>query len=181
MKKVAIIIGHRSKRQGAYSAILGETEYQYMKKVAEYLSDVADIYERPDTSFGSESGRIKRMVQKVNAENYDLSLSLHFNAFSDPKANGATALFYITNKRTKAIAKEFVELMHQDFCVKRRSLIAITSKKQRGGTYIVTSKADAVLLEPFFGSNELDALAFKGKHQEYANCIKALIRKFVKS
>ena len=62
MKQVAIVIGHRSKRQGAFSEIIGETEYQYMKKVASYLEDIADVYERPNTIGVSEGARITRVV-----------------------------------------------------------------------------------------------------------------------
>lgn len=176
--KVAIIIGHRSKSQGAYAPILNETEYQYMKKTAFHLSDIADIYERSNTPMVSEAHRIHRLVKRVNAKNYDLVISLHFNAFSNPLAHGATALYYATNKRTKAIGEEFTSLMAENFCVKKRALIPITSIYDRGGIVISKCTADAILLEPFFGTNKDDANAFKGEHQTYANNIRSLIEKY---
>ncbi len=101
MKKVAILIGHRSGRKGVYSDWLDITEYDYMKQVASYLTDVADVYERPNTLFISEVGRIGQVVNKINKKRYDFVLSLHFNSFYDERAHGVTALHNITNKRTQ--------------------------------------------------------------------------------
>ncbi|HBI39418.1 MAG TPA: hypothetical protein DDY16_00500 [Tenacibaculum sp.] len=178
MKKVVIVIGHRTKKQGAYSPYLGESEYSYMEKVAYYLQDIVDVYQRPNTLFVSETTRINQMVNTINKQKYDLVLSLHFNSFHDRKAHGATALHYITNSRTKQIANQFIKLVSESFSVKKRSLIPVTSTKERGGVFVIKTKADAVLLEPFFGSNLEDAIKFKNKHEEYANTIKALITKY---
>lgn len=178
MKRAAIVIGHRTKDQGAYSPYLGESEYTYMEKVAYYLQDIADVYQRPNTLFVSEATRINQMVNTINKQKYDLVLSLHFNSFKDSKAHGATALHYITNSRTKQIAHEFVALVAENFGVKKRALIAIKSTKERGGVLIENTHADAVLLEPFFGSNQADALKFKDKHEAYARTLRALITKY---
>ncbi|CAL2108186.1 N-acetylmuramoyl-L-alanine amidase [Tenacibaculum sp. 190524A02b] len=180
MKQVAIVIGHRSKKQGAYSPFINETEYSYMKKVAHYLQDIADIYERPNTPFVSEATRIKQLVRSVNANSYKLVISLHFNGFHDAVAHGVTCLHYITNPRTKAIASEFVSLVNENFGIKKRALIPISSKNQRGGIFITGVNADAILVEPFFGSNPLDSENFRGKHQAYANTLRALINKYTR-
>lgn len=175
MKKVAIIIGHRSAKQGAYSPTLGKTEYQFNREVAEKLLDVADVYERPNIPFASEAFLINQLVKEVNKHNYDLVISLHFNSFDDPQAHGVTALHYITNKFGKVIANEFVKMVSDDFKIKRRDLIPVSSKTQRGGTLICGLNAACVLVEPFFGSNECDALQFKNKEVEYAKLLRDLI------
>jgi len=175
MKKVAIIIGHRSKSQGAYSECLGLTEYQYNKTVALALSDIADIYERPNTPWTTEAYKISKLVKEVNKHDYELVISLHFNHFHIPQANGVEALHYITNKFSKVIAKEYVTMVSDQFKVKPRALIAVRSTKQRGGTLICGLKAPAVLVEPFFGSNDNDALQFKDKEASYAKLLRDLI------
>ena len=176
MKKAAIVIGHRSSRQGAWSPFLGKSEYQFNKVVAGMLIDVADIYERPNTPFISESKRVQQMLNKINKKNYHLVISLHFNSFADPRAHGTTALYYITNKYTKRLAQKFVDMVNARFGIKKRSLIPIQGHKQRGKTFIVGTKAQAVLLEPFFGSNADDAYSFKGKEDKYAKLIRDLIQ-----
>lgn len=184
MKKIAILIGHRSAAQGAHSPYLGLTEYQYHKKVVAYLETICKdyeivVYERANTPMVSEGYRIAQVVNKINQSQYDLVLSLHFNSFTDPTANGCTALHYITNRKTKAIAQRFVDLVHEQFSIKKRALIAIQDKSQRGGTFIVNSKAPAVLLEPFFGSNPSDSYSFNNRELEYAQLIDQLIKESV--
>lgn len=175
MKKVAIIIGHRSKRQGAYSEHLDQTEYQFNKTVALALADIADIYERPNTPFVSEGMRIRQVINEVNKHNYELVISLHFNSFHNPQAHGVTALHYITNKFTKLLSQTFVTMVNDEFKIKKRELIAITSKKQRGGTLICGLNSPAILVEPFFGSNKYDAIQFKDKEEPYSKLLRDLI------
>lgn len=175
MKKVAIIIGHRSASQGAYSPTLDKTEYQYNKAVAEMLLDVADVYERPNIPFASEGFIIKQLVKEVNKHNYDLVISLHFNSFHNEQAHGVTALHYITSKYGKIIADEFVKMVSDDFNIRKRALIPVSSKNQRGGTLICGLKSTCVLVEPFFGSNEYDACQFKDSEMKYAKLLRDLI------
>lgn len=181
MKKVAVLIGHRENAQGAHSTFLGATEFTYMSIVAEHLFCKAngyelDIYKRPNTPFVKEVYRINQVINQVNRKHYDLVLSLHFNSFHNDAAHGCTALHYITNQRTKKIAQRFNELVADHFNIKSRDLIPIKSKSQRGGTFIINSYADAVLLEPFFGSNPSDAYSFRNKEYEYAILLDELIK-----
>jgi N-acetylmuramoyl-L-alanine amidase len=175
MKKIAIIIGHRSGSQGAYSKHLRLTEYQFNSTVALMLSDIADIYERPNTRFVSEAFRIKQLVNEINKHDYELVISLHFNHFHIEQANGVEALYFITNKFSKVIAQEYVTMVSDQFKVKPRALVSVRSTKQRGGTLICGLKAPAILVEPFFGSNEYDALQFKGKEAPYSKLLRDLI------
>ncbi|MDC9722364.1 MAG: N-acetylmuramoyl-L-alanine amidase [Urechidicola sp.] len=179
MKKVAIIIGHRSGNKGAKSEWLGTNEYDYMKAVALHLKDVADVYERPNTPFVTEAYRIKQLTNKVNKKSYDLVLSLHFNAFKDDNAHGSTALHYVTNKRTKRLGQRFTQLINLWFGVAQRDLIPITSKYQRGGALIMNINAPALLLEPFFGSNPADCVNFYDAEEKYAELIKELICEYL--
>lgn len=173
--KTAIVIGHRSKSQGAYSPALGMTEYQFNKVVAECLLDVADVYERPNIPFASEAFMINQLVKEINKQDYDLVISLHFNSFHNEQAHGVTALHYITNNFGKIIANEFVKMVSDDFQIKKRDLIPVTSKQDRGGTLICGLNATCVLVEPFFGSNDYDAMQFLNNEQKYAKLLRDLI------
>lgn len=175
MNKIAILIGHRSKAKGAYSTWLDVTEYDYMKKVASYCTDFADVYERPNTPFVSEGYRIGQALKKINKKRYNLVLSLHFNSFSDERAHGVTALHNITNTKTKGVASQFMYLVNQRFGIKKRDLIPISSKNQNGGKFILDTTANAVLLEPFFGSNPVDSVQFCNAEEKYANLLRDLV------
>lgn len=173
--KIAVIVGHRKKSQGAYSPFIGKTEYDFNKLVAEQLEDIADIYYRPDTPFTSEGYKRLQVLKAINSKKYDLVIELHFNAFHDKNAHGCTALHYITNARTKKLARKFIAIINKDFGIRKRDLIAISSKSQRGGQMVIDSHADFILLEPFFGTNS-EALKFKDKVDEYACSIRELIK-----
>lgn len=178
MKRFAISVGHRSKAKGAFSPYLQKNEFDFNSPIAESLKDIADIFYRPNTPWLSEGGRILKMVNnQINLNQYDLAVELHFDAFVDPKANGASALHYITNRRTKEIAGEFTRLMNSNFGIRERSLIPVSSKKQNGGTFILENNADALLLEPFFGSNYQDCNAIRNCEQEYADLLRYLLLK----
>lgn len=177
MKRFAVAVGHRDNARGAYSPFLGLTEFEFNSRVAENLTDIADIYYRPNTLMVSEGSRIRSMVNNINLTNYDFAVELHFDSFSDPRANGASALHYITNKRTKEAAKLFTQQMCDVFGIKRRDNIPVTTKKQNGGTWIIENKADALLLEPFFGSNYNDCQKISECYSEYSQVIRELLLK----
>jgi len=175
MKRFAIAVGHRSKAQGAYSPHLCKTEFEFNSPIAESLSDIADIYYRPNTIWGSEGGRIVKLVNEINLTKYDMALELHFDSFPDPKANGASALHYITNRRTKEAAARFTQMMYDTFGIRRRSNVPVTTRKQNGGTWIIDNYADALLVEPFFGSNLKDCQAINGCEEEYSQLLRELL------
>lgn len=174
-KKYAVAVGHRSLAQGAYSPYLQKTEWAFNSPVAESLSDIADIYYRPNTRGIGEAGRINEMIDEINKKNYDLVVELHFDAFIDPRANGASALHFITNARTKKLAEKFTQMMDDRFGIRQRSNIAIKSTKVNGGTWIMNNDADAILLEPFFGSSQSDCDKMQNCEEEYADLIRDLL------
>lgn len=171
MGKIAIVVGHRKNKKGAYSQFLGQSEYDFNGKVASHLIDVADIIFRPDIPFASESYMRKKVLEQINDKNYDLVIELHFNSFHDKRANGVTALHYITNSETKCIAQKFVDAISEEFFIKKRDLMPISSIKERGGQMIVKSEPNYILLEPFFGSNK-EALKFRHNEKMYADVIR---------
>lgn len=177
--KVAIVVGHRKNARGAHSKTLKATEYDFNSKVAEYLKGVADIYFRTDFGY-SEASRVKNMCKRINRKKYDLVIELHFNSFHNPQAHGCTALHYITNKRTKQFCIDFCREVRNEFGIKARQVMPIKSKRERGGVFILNCNANAVILEPFFGSNVQDCQKIKGKEDDYANLICRVIEKYCK-
>src|SRR5690625_820710 len=173
--KVAILIGHRYNAQGAYSPHLDTTEYKWNRGIASKLTDVADVYYRPDTIGVSEGARIAEVVKQINRKDYDLVISLHFNSHENKDANGCEALYYHKNKRMEALANEFNHLMNKRLGLRIRGAKPISSKRQNGGTFLLGCNADAILLEPFFGSNQHDCYTINGCENNYVDIIRELI------
>lgn len=170
--KVAIVIGHTNLRKGACSEVV-ECEFNYNRKVAQCLSDVCDIYYYDSYNLGYKS-MVKRNAKKMNKNDYDLVLELHYNS-AVPQANGCEVFYYFNNSEGKKLAGELSEMISQTFDVKDRGAKAMVSKRQRGFWALYYPIATTLLLEPFFGSNTEDATKFKDD-EEYSR----MIRKFLK-
>lgn len=166
--KVALIIGHNARSKGAYSPILG-SEYDYWKRIAHQvqynLPDLVDVYERlPNKSYVNE---MQKVLQEVNKHDYKYCLELHFNAASE-KANGCECLVYWKNEQAKELATQFMARLQTIFNSKIRGqhgLIEVKNSNSRGAYGICNSKDTYILLEPFFGSNQEEALKFSVEHE----------------
>ena len=155
--KIALVIGHNNRSEGAYSETLGMTEYDYYKEVAakvkEELKDVVDIYERqPNKSYTRE---MTPVIEKINSNKYDYILELHFNAATNKETQGCECLVHFKSTQGINIANNFLNKITNKFRnLRNRGLIKIENSSQRGGYGICKTKYPYILVEPFFGSNE---------------------------
>ena len=163
--KIAIVIGHDSKSPGAYSKYLGTSEYIYNSEVASYLSCVADIYKRPNVR--GYTNQMEELSKQLEKGNYDLVAELHFNSFNK-KTHGTETVTYKGNMTTLKYGKVFNEIISKDFDVKNRGQKTVV-KGGRGFGFLSLVKADAIIVEPFFGDNG-ESLNFKD-HKQYAASI----------
>lgn len=185
MKKVAVVIGHNSKSQGAVRRDTGESEYKFNGRIADMMLANAELY--PDVSFrvfrrksgGGYSAEIDRVYAEVNKWSPNLSMELHFNANASDKANGCEMLSSGSTK-SAAFAKAVNASVVEAIGVSNRG-VKIRGKSDRGGRSLFAGRAPAILTEPFFGSSQTDLIATSGKAKEYAlakayvaGCIAAL-------
>jgi N-acetylmuramoyl-L-alanine amidase len=166
MKK-AFIIGHNEKAQGAYSEILKVTEWGLYKSLTPELSELGDVYIH-DASIGGYTARMKDTASKINSQDYDLVVALHFNMFNG-KALGCEALFI--SEKGRVFGSNFCHYYTESTGTKNRG----AKKVERGGRgfeEIFNPKAPAILVEPFFGDSESDCKLFnKEKLIESLNCL----------
>lgn len=167
--KTAIIIGHDKTSPGAWSPFLHTSEYIYNSEVASYLGGVADIYKRPVGA--GYTTQMRKLAEEINPKGYDLVLELHFNSFKDETANGCEAIIY-PESSSRAFAEDFCQKVSTRFDVKNRG-VKEHGKGERGYGFLSLMQAPAIILEPFFGSNE-EAEKF-ANHGKYAEVIKELI------
>ncbi|OED36619.1 hypothetical protein AB832_05565 [Flavobacteriaceae bacterium (ex Bugula neritina AB1)] len=155
--KVAVVIGHHLRSKGAYSKHLKVSEWDFYNKVVDLMRTCPDVY-RHNTLIPGYTSRIKNTALQLNKQNYDLVISLHFNAAGDARANGCETLYYFSSKRGKDYAKAFSDKVHEWTNIKVRNggLKALTNKKDRGFAMVYYPKAPTILIEPFFGTNYQD-------------------------
>ncbi|MDD7411166.1 N-acetylmuramoyl-L-alanine amidase [Fusobacterium gastrosuis] len=161
MKKIALIIGHNKRSKGAYSQIVG-SEYDYWLNVAyrikERIPELVDIYER--ISNNNYIAEMNEVLTDLNSKEYRYCLELHFNSHTDNKANGAMTLIYPNNNFSKKLSEAFLNMLNKEFDTKIRGVYESSSSKDRGGYGIYKAKHNYILLEPFFASNDEEALKF---------------------
>ena len=166
MKK-AFIIGHNEKSQGAYSEILKVTEWGLYKSLTPELSELGDVYIH-DASIGGYTARMKDTASKINTQDYDLVVALHFNMFNG-KASGCEALFI--SEKGRVFGSNFCHYYTESTGAKNRGAKKV-EKGGRGFEEIFNPKAPAILIEPFFGDSESDCKLFnKEKLIESLNCL----------
>lgn len=185
MYKVAIKVGHHEGAKGAYSHKLESSEWDYNLKVAKELVALSDDKVEFqlftfDKSIGSYTKRQKAVADILNKKDFDLVIELHFDSAESQTAKGTTVLYYHKSEKGKQAAKIIGDQIYEDFKSHRRTDIELVNDKQNGYQAVVTPKAVAILLEPFFGSNPLDSVLFKGKDNiiKYAKSIKSGVLKY---
>ena len=152
--KVAVVIGHHLRSKGAYSKHLKVSEWDFYNKVVGLMRTCPDVY-RHNTLIPGYASRIKNTASQLNKQNYDLVISLHFNAAGDAGANGCETLYYFSSKAGRDYAKAFSDKVNEWTNIKVRNggLKALANKNDRGFAMVYYPKAPTILIEPFFGTN----------------------------
>lgn len=160
--KLAIVVGHNENSQGAVRTDTYETEFQFNKDLAKKINAVVDeqfddiqvktFYRTPGGGYTSE---IRRVYKEVDAWNADGSIELHFNSAGDPQASG-TETFTSGSAKSMILAEEVQMEMVETLGLRDRGIKIRNSRtKGRGYMSLVSGKAPAILIEPFFGSSVL--------------------------
>jgi len=158
-QRLVLAVGHsRAKDKGAVGFDGTTTEWTYNRTLAHFITlylddniDVTIIDTYKGNSYKEAMLNLKLTVDPLDPL---LVVELHFNSFSDPKANGYEALYWHSSKRGKQAAEAFVQAMYNAFpSHTNRGAKAIQGNSARGSRFLRTLKAPCVILEPFFGSN----------------------------
>lgn len=158
--KLAIVVGHNERSQGAVRPDTGETEYSYNTRLAQFIKAEAEqaglqakvFYRTPSGGYSSE---IRRVYQQVDQWDADASIELHFNAAGDPRATG-TETFTSGSPRSSILATEVQMAMVDELGLRNRGVKVRNSRtKGRGYLSLVSGQAPAILIEPFFATSPL--------------------------
>ena len=169
--KAAVIVGHEEDAPGACSDYLGECEYSFNSRLAEYMKERAPEmtgvpYQYPE---GIELDIIYRdgigiggAAQKADDSGADAALSLHFNSAASPQATGSEVLYWHTSKGGQSLAETTLNEIKMALSLPMRGLLPIDPVDDDGqwddrGQILSMTSMPHILVEPFFGSNDNDA------------------------
>ena len=170
---LGICVGH-SRAGGDRGAISlwDESEWNYNSKVAVSLKAELDrrginSFIIDDYKYDGYSAAMRRVAGVLSDESATHTIELHFNS-ATPAAHGAEWLHWHNSSGGQRLAESIQSGFTQAFPAMRDRGIKTRQASQRGSLFLRVTPCPAVICEPFFGSNEGDCAAFKGKETELA-------------
>jgi len=171
--KFALVVGHRKKSQGAVGSD-NLSEYKYYKNI--FIPDVMNMLKVESKMFTrgdygtSYTDRIRKLHKKIDDWGADYAISFHFDASSNPKAQGHTVLYDSASNKSKATALVFDSFLDKYMHNRDRGLL--DRHRGNGSAFLRYGNSTNVLLELYFASHQhLYAKGTKG----YDNAIKAVV------
>ncbi len=169
--KLAIVVGHNRSSQGAIRQDTGETEFVWNSRLAEMIEQESDsfpevqvktFFRQPAGSYVTE---INRVYDEVDAWDADASCELHFNSHTSRSATGSEVLSSGSRKSldfANAMQSAMIDALGlSDRGVKIR-------RSGRGSESLMSGRAPAILIEPFFGSSPKGQQATDEPHEQRA-------------
>ena len=156
--KIALVIGHNSRAQGAVRVTDGRSEYDWNSDLAGMIRDhdparIKIFTRQAGLGYSREIDRVYRECDMWGAT---CTIELHFNASASLSARGCLMLSS-GSKGSMALANAL-----QRHCLSVMENpdrgVVVRGRKDRGGRSLWQGKAPAVLTEPYFGSNRADCM-----------------------
>lgn len=169
--KIAIVVGHNSRAQGAVRCTDGRTEFDWNGELASLIQahDEANIRVFRREPGGGYSAEIDRVYAAVDRWKAKVSIELHFNGSANSKANGGLTLSS-GSEGSLALAQ----------AVQARSVVAlgvndrgvqVRGRFDRGGRSLWQGRAPAIMTEPYFGSNARECVLAQQHMDELAEAV----------
>lgn len=186
MLKLGIVVGHSMKDGGAKLNLPEEVlknfgfdsefceEYDYNLCVAEAIEKCSRLYQIEAKVFLRNGTSIDGAHDAAEAWGAQVVMELHFNSVSDSSVTGAEVLTTPEYESKNGFAAECAERMANLFGGKNRGVKYAESR----GHENVYRPVPTYLLEPFFGSNSLQAEAGLRNQIAYAKLILILAKKY---
>ena len=176
--RAALIIGHDKRDKGAARCIDGVQEYDWNFDLAARIwkldPRMFEIFHIDQSLAYVDS--IEDVYGRVDAWGCDLTIEHHFNSVFSKNATG-TETISSGSKGSLKFAQAIQAAMVETLGLRDRGIkIRNSQARVRGWRSMVSGRAPAVLLEPYFGSNENDCRRADEKKQELAEAIYRAVR-----
>jgi N-acetylmuramoyl-L-alanine amidase len=153
--RVAVVIGHNEKSQGAVNVNYGMSEFRFNQALAHDIEhEFGDLfnYDKDEIIVVYRETNLQDLPNQINDLEPDLIVSLHCNAFNKT-ANGCEMLYYHKSIKGKEIARIFQNTLVQKLDNKDRGIKPKTTE-DRGGYLLRYTNAPCIIAEPFFIDND---------------------------
>jgi N-acetylmuramoyl-L-alanine amidase len=145
-KVIVLDAGHGGRDPGA---VIGKNFYE-KKYTLDVVLRVKRLLEKEGayvilTRNGDHTRSLSRRTYIANRNKGDLFVSIHFNTFSSPRANGSKSFYY--KKKDKRLARSIQNQLKRDLSIKSSGI-------KRSRFFVLRhTRMPAVLIEPLFLSN----------------------------
>ena len=163
-REIALVVGH-TPHAGA------EGEWEWNTSLAEFMvtelkSLGLKVYLHKHTikSYGARQDEMAREVRS-HLPNCEAVIELHYNAYSDPSANGHEFLYNATPSLSAALQKRFSDTY--PWSVARSGGVKQRSSGDGAG-FLIKAPAASCITEPFFVTNPKERDFFKDLPKEVA-------------
>ena len=171
--KLALCIGHSrridGKRDGGAVSVGGINEWTYNRELAEMVAN------RLDPKYGvviianyegaGYTAAMTWLAKHLKELKVDVAIELHFND-ATPSANGSEWLHYHSSTKGKYLAQCFEGAFKRHVPESKPRGLKGLKAGDRGNEFVKLTHCPAIIVEPFFGSNEKDwAIATEHKNQ----------------
>ena len=169
--KLAIVVGHNARAQGAVRPDTRETEWAWNSRLAKLIEEEAHLFPRIEvkTFFREHCGSYQREIEavydQVDAWGADASNELHFNSHTSRTATG-TEVLSSGSAASLRYAGALQDRMGAALGLKDRGVKI--RRSGRGSESLIAGRAPAVLIEPFFGSSPQGQRATDELHEQRA-------------
>lgn len=156
--KLAILIGHNKKAQGAFSQPMQISEWKFNQRIFKKIDQLSPQYEIEPRQFFREpsSGYSKEIADayaKIDAWGPTAILELHFNSATG-NPSGTEMLYWPGSAKGKLLADKVREAMLDTLKLPDRGSKARGTGN--GSTSLQASQFPTILTEPFFGNTQHD-------------------------
>lgn len=171
MSKIALIVGHNARAQGAVRVTDGRTEYDWCGLLAMMIFALEPpryrvIHRPPGMTY---TGEIRTAYAAADQWGADATIELHFNSVANELATGTETLSS-GSKGSLRLAGAVQAAMVQTLGLRDRG-VKILGRKDRGGESLWVGRAPAILIEPYFGSRRQDCAAADVRMPQLARAI----------
>ena len=172
MFKLAIVVGHNEVSQGAIRQDTGQTEWSWNIGLARMIEEAArraatgieakTFLRKPVGSYIREIRDVYRRTDEYGA---DATCELHFNSHHNPNATGTETL--TSGSKASVRYAEFAQdRMLEALGLRDRGEKIV--RTGRGSHSLISGRAPAILIEPFFGSSPNGLKATDEEHEKRA-------------
>jgi N-acetylmuramoyl-L-alanine amidase len=155
MKRVALVVGHKSSSPGAYNIDYDLSEFEFNRDLVYDVGNklVKGWFDKvePIIIFRESYNGLPR---KINDKNPDFIISFHCNAYNT-RVSGTEVLYYHRSKTGKWIARVLQDYLLSALDLNDRGILSRTAE-DRGGYLLRYTNAPCVIAEPFFIDNNND-------------------------